>query len=324
MKVNMKPTETSPLERMINKFGENCQINMPLGKYTTAQVGGRAKAIITVKKRSDLIDSVRFCWENRLPFRIFGSGSNILVSDNGYEGIAIINQAKEVLIEKSKFPPEIHADSGANLGLVSRKAGLSGISGLEWATTIPGTVGGAVYGNAGAHQSDISKNLFLAEILQQDSEPEFWNVDQLQYSYRSSALKKLQEKVVILSAIFRGTLETPEIIQKQMQTFMEYRKNTQPPGASLGSMFKNPPGDYAGRLIEAAGLKGTTIGGVTVSPKHANFFVNTENATANDYWSLIQLVQMKVFELFGIKLELEIEPIGFPSQTSNNSLILGR
>lgn len=324
MKENMKATETSTQEKMINKFGENCQINMPLGKYTTAQVGGRAKAIITVKKRSDLIESVRFCWENRLPFRIFGSGSNILVSDNGYEGIAIINQAKEVLIDKSKYPPEIHADSGANLGLVARKAGLSGISGLEWAATIPGTVGGAVYGNAGAHQSDISKNLFLAEILQQDSEPVFWNSDQMEYSYRNSTLKKMQKNAVILSATFTGIQESSEIIQKRMQTFIEYRKNTQPPGASLGSMFKNPKDDYAGRLIEAAGLKGTTIGGVKVSPIHANFFVNTDKATANDYWKLIQLVKKTVFEKFEINLELEIEPIGFSNHTSQLTSELGR
>jgi len=320
----MKTLNPSITKTIQNKFGDQCQINSPLGKYTTAHVGGNAHVIISVQNRNELIETAIFCWEKHFPFKIFGAGSNILVSDTGFDGIVILNQAKQIIIEPAKKPAEIYAESGANLGLVARKAGLAGISGLEWAATIPGTVGGAVYGNAGAHQSDISKNLYLAEILQQDSEPVFWNTDQMEYSYRSSALKKIQKNVVILSATFTGIQESSELIQKRMQTFIEYRKKTQPPGASLGSMFKNPKGDYAGRLIEAAGLKGTRIGGVSVSLIHANFFVNTDKATANDYWKLIQLVQKTVFEKFEINLELEIEPIGFPNLTSQLTSIPGR
>jgi UDP-N-acetylmuramate dehydrogenase len=320
----MKTLNPSTTKKIQEKFGNHCQINSPLGKYTTANVGGNALATITVLNRNELIETANYCWENNFSFKIFGSGSNILVSDTGFEGVVILNQAKQINIDSAKNPAKIYAESGANLGLVARKAGLAGIGGLEWAATIPGTVGGAVYGNAGAHQSDISNNLFLAEILQQDSEPVFWNTDQMEYSYRSSVLKKIQKNVVILSATFKGYQESSELIQKRMQTFIEYRKNTQPPGASLGSMFKNPEGDYAGRLIEAAGLKGTTIGGVKVSSIHANFFVNTDNATANDYWKLIQLVQKTVFDKFEINLELEIEPIGFPNQTSQLSSDPGR
>jgi len=324
MKFEMKPFDPSMLEKIQEKFGDHCQLNTPLSKYTTAHVGGNANAILSIHHRQDLIESVSFCWENKLKFRIFGAGSNILVSDNGFEGIVIINQAKQINIDPEKEPVKIFADSGANLGLVARKAGLAGISGLEWAATIPGTVGGAVYGNAGAHQSDISRNLFLAEILQQDSEPVFWDSNQMEYSYRNSILKKMKKNMVILSAIFTGVHESPELIQKRMQSYVEYRKSTQPPGASLGSMFKNPKGDYAGRLIEAAGLKGATIGGVTVSEIHANFFVNSENATANDYWNLIQLVQKTVFEKFEINLELEIEPIGFTNQALHPTSNSGR
>ncbi len=324
MNFDMKTINPSTTKMLQEKFGDQCQINSPLGKYTTAHVGGNAIAIISVQNRNELIETAIFCWDNNFSFRIFGSGSNVLVCDTGYDGIIILNQAKQIIIDPSKNPAEIYAESGANLGLVARKAGLAGISGLEWAATIPGTIGGAVYGNAGAHQSDISKNLFLAEILQQDSEPVFWNTDQMEYSYRSSVFKRMQKNVVILSATFTGKQESSELIQNRMQTFIEYRKNTQPPGASLGSMFKNPKGDYAGRLIEAAGLKGTTVGGVKVSPIHANFFVNTDKATANDYWKLIQLVQKTVFEKFEISLELEIEPIGFPNQTSQLTTNLGR
>jgi UDP-N-acetylmuramate dehydrogenase len=201
--------------------------------------------------------------------------------------------------------------------MVARKAALAGLSGLEWASTIPGTVGGAVYGNAGAHGGDISGSLVLAEILQHESNSNFWPGVEMQFSYRSSILKKTPGKAVILSARFSGQQEDPLLINQRMDLFKKQRRNTQPPGASMGSMFKNPTGDYAGRMIEAAGLKGTRVGGVTVSPVHANFFVNNEQATANDIWKLIQLVRTKVYQQFNVSLELEIETIGFSTQTSN-------
>jgi UDP-N-acetylmuramate dehydrogenase len=311
-------------DKLKEKFGSNLQMDVPMSLHTTAQVGGPAKAMISVENRMALIDVLHFCWTNDLPNLLLGSGSNVLVSQAGFDGLVILNRAKEIRIDKEKNPPQIYAESGANFGLVARKAAIAGIAGLEWAASIPGTVGGAVYGNAGAHQGDVSKNLLLAEILQQDSEPMFWNVQQMDYSYRSSILKKKLEKTAIISATFIGFLDNPENIQDRMRTFIEHRKRTQPPGASLGSMFKNPTGDYAGRLIEAAGLKGTRIGGVAVSLVHANFFVNTEKATATDYWSLIQLVQKTVFEKFGVNLHLEIEPIGFSSHTFHTATEMGR
>ncbi|PKN86908.1 MAG: UDP-N-acetylenolpyruvoylglucosamine reductase [Chloroflexi bacterium HGW-Chloroflexi-8] len=306
------------IEILKEKFGKKCQLNLALAPFTTAQVGGPAKVLITVNNRESLIDAIKFCWENDLPYKILGSGSNVLVHEDGFNGVVILNRSKNIVCNIDKNPPEIYVESGANLSLVARKAALVGIAGLEWAATIPGTIGGAIYGNAGAHQSDMSHNLILVEILQQLSEPVYWNVEQMEYSYRCSVLKRKPQKAVILSAILKGFRDNPEEIQKRTKTFINYRKKTQPTGASMGSMFKNPPGDFAGRLIESAGLKGTSVGGVTVSSIHANFFLNSERATSNDYLKLIQLVQKTVYEKFEVNLDLEIELVGFPEQSSQN------
>jgi len=312
------------IEILKEKFGKNCQFNIALAPFTTAQVGGPAKVLITIENRESLIEAIKFCWENELRYQIIGSGSNILVHEDGFNGVIILNRSKNIVINFDKNPPEIHVESGANLSLVARKAALSGIAGLEWAATIPGTIGGAVYGNAGAHHSDMSQNLILVEILQQLSEPVYWTVEQMEYSYRSSALKRKPQKAAILSAKLKGFQDNSEEIQKRTRSFINYRKKTQPTGASMGSMFKNPPGDFAGRLIECAGLKGTSVGGVTVSPIHANFFLNSERATSNDYWKLIQLVQKTVYEKFAVNLDLEIELLGFPEQPSDAILNVER
>lgn len=307
----------SALSTLQERFGSKFQRNIPLANLTTARVGGPAEVVITVENRNEIAEVVNHLWKYQLQFYILGSGSNLLFCDNGFNGVIILNRAKKIQINKEESTPEIWAESGANLGMVARKAAIAGISGLEWASTIPGTIGGAVYGNAGAYRGDIKGNLVLAEILQRDSIRKFLTSVEMQYSYRSSILKKTPGKAVILSASFTGTHGDPQMINDQMTFFKEQRRNSQPPGASMGSMFKNPAGDYAGRLIEAAGLKGTSVGGATVSPIHANFFVNNDQATANDIWTLIQLVQKKVYQKFNISLELEVETIGFSTQTSN-------
>ncbi|OJX47279.1 MAG: UDP-N-acetylenolpyruvoylglucosamine reductase [Chloroflexi bacterium 44-23] len=304
------------IQAINSKFAAACQWDIPLAQFTTAKVGGPAKLMITVRSKEELADAAELCWQYQLPLFVLGTGANILVSSKGFNGVVIHNQANKIQMEPDQTPPQIYAESGANLGLAARKAALAGISGLEWAAIVPGTVGGAVHGNAGAYGSNVQANLTVVEILQPNSDPVFWNVEQMQYSYRSSTLKNSRIPAIILSAIFHGIKEDPSLIKAKMQTNSIHRKKTQPPGASMGSMFKNPPGDFAGRLIEAAGLKGTSVGGVTVSPIHANFFVNNEQATAEDYWQLIQKVKKDVYDKFQVKLELEIEPIGFPYPTA--------
>ncbi|MAT44919.1 MAG: UDP-N-acetylenolpyruvoylglucosamine reductase [Anaerolineaceae bacterium] len=306
------------------RFGTRLKNNVSLAGLTTAQVGGPANTLITIQNREELAETARLLWDADIPFRVLGSGSNVLFSDQPYQGIILLNKAKLIKIDTNIPQPTIWAESGANFGLVARKAALAGLGGLEWAATIPGTIGGAVYGNAGAHGGNMAGNLLVAEILQQGKEPANWTCEKMEYSYRSSILKREQIQAIILSATFSCSPASPKTVQDQMQQYSEYRRLTQPPGASMGSMFKNPEGDYAGRLIEAAGLKGKKIGGVKVSEIHANFFVNSENATAQDIWQLARFVQEKVYQQFNVRLELEIEPVGFTPegdftpQVSNN------
>ncbi len=299
---------TLPLSPLRAAFGNRLQKNVSLAAYTSARIGGRADALITAHSAEELAEIVSLLWEMEIRHLILGSGSNLLVSDKGFRGIVVLNKAKSIRFNEEKDSPSVRAESGVAMSKLANQAALHGFSGLEWAATVPGTVGGAVYGNAGAFGSDIAGVLSHVEMLTKHGR-ETWSVSDMEYAYRSSTLKGVAMKVVILAAELKLKKGNQAQIQKRMQTFVQHRKNTQPPGASMGSMFKNPPGDYAGRLIEAAGLKGTRIGNVEVSPVHANFFVNHGETKAKDVLALIELVQNEVFRQFGVKLDLEIEII---------------
>ena len=257
----------------------------------------------------------------RSPWFILGGGANVLISDAGFRGLVIINDTHSVNIDSDSGI--VTADSGVNLTTLARRCMALGLKGLEWAVNVPGTVGGAVVNNAGAHGGDTAGNLLDAELWvsgknTQDSQrnevsprTQDWNQADFEYAYRHSKIKGQRGKYVVLSARFKlDPGHNPAELNHIADEFVAHRKQTQPPGASLGSMFKNPPGDYAGRLIEAAGLKGTQIGGVQISPIHANFFVNVGGGTASDYSALIELAQKTVLEKFGVRLELEVERVG--------------
>lgn len=307
------------IQSMRDAFGERVQVNVSLKRYTAARIGGNADVTITVDSSAALERISRFLWKNAIPFIILGGGSNVLVSDAGVRQVVVLNRAKKILFNPQTLHPSVLAESGVNFGVLARKAATHGLSGLEWAAGIPGTVGGAIYGNAGAHGSDMSSNLLMAKILhliqtndgeQHEILQEEWSAETFEYTYRSSSIKRQPGRVVVLSAQLKLSQKTPEAVQAKMEEYKVMRRNSQPGGASLGSIFKNPPGDYAGRLIEACGLKGRKIGNVEISQKHANFFINQENATASDYAALIRLVQKEVLKQQGINLELEIELIG--------------
>ena len=303
----------SQRELLLANFGEQLQRFVSLGRFTAARIGGAADWLITVESADELAETVTQLWEFDIPFFVLGGGSNILVSDAGVREVVILNKARYIQFDLENTPPTVWAESGTNFGLLARQAASRGLSGLEWAVGIPGTVGGAVYGNAGAHGSDTAATLRMAEILHKTEngiQRSHWNADQFDFDYRSSQLKKSDLEAVILSAQFTFEVGDSEAIRSKMDEYNVYRRRTQPPGASMGSMFKNPPDDFAGRLIEAAGLKGTRIGGAEISPVHANFFINHENATATDTIRLIKLAQETVAEKFGVALELEIELLG--------------
>ncbi len=205
-----------------------------------------------------------------------------------------------------------------NTGLLARQAAQRSLSGMEWAAGIPGTLGGAVFGNAGAHGSDMAHNLQMAEILHHQGygNTELWRGDRFEFDYRSSVLKRsqvsaqIQPWAVVLAVTLKLARDEFGAIQERMDALVEIRRRTQPPGASMGSMFKNPAGDYAGRLIEAAGMRGTRVGDAGISPLHANFFINYGQASAQDVYRLICLAREKVLEQSGINLDLEVELIG--------------
>jgi len=294
-----------PLKRL---YGDRLKLNEPLARYTVARLGGPADARISVGSAAMLNEVAQAAWQQGIPTRIIGGGANVLFSDLGYRGLIIINDAKTIDIHDDGT---VKAESGAVLTHIARQSMSRGLAGFEWAVSVPGTLGGAIVNNAGAHGSDTAAVLTSAEITFPNSKIETWPVDKLNYHYRESALKRRSEPFVVLSGTLQLELgHDPAELQAKADGFIAHRKTTQPPGASLGSMFKNPPGDYAGRLIEAAGLKGKQIGGVMISPVHANFFVNTGGGTASDYLSLTKLAQQTVKDQFGVDLELEVELIG--------------
>ncbi|MCL4824095.1 MAG: UDP-N-acetylmuramate dehydrogenase [Anaerolineales bacterium] len=239
---------------------------------------------------------------------ILGGGSNVLVSDRGVRGVVVLNRAKAVRFETGERP-KVRAESGVVFSNLANRCASQGLSGLEWASAIPGTLGGAVYGNAGAFGGDVAGSLIETELLTGRGR-ETWTADKMEYGYRSSVLKRGAARAVILSAAFGLKNATAADVSATIGQFVQRRKSTQPPGASMGSMFKNPPGDFAGRLVEAAGLKGARVGNAEISAVHGNFFVNHGETKAGDIRALIELVQKKVKDEFGVTLELEIELVG--------------
>ena len=292
---------------------KNLLQNEPLARYTAARMGGSADWLYVARDSlDDLIEVVTDAWAQDIPVQLLGGGANVLVSDQGVRGLVVINRVQEVQFGEWEIGCTASATSGTSLTVLANKCQSQGLTGFEWAVSVPGTVGGAVVNNAGAHGSDIASSI-VQVVVMEPSGPKLLTVDDLQYDYRYSALKARSDKrFLVLMATFSFGPDEPAAIKSRMQSHVDYRKNTQPPGASLGSIFKNPPNDYAGRLIEAAGLKGYSIGNAMVSPVHANFFINKggKDAQASHYFALINHVQSEVKSLFDVDLELEIECIG--------------
>jgi UDP-N-acetylmuramate--alanine ligase len=308
-----------PLEKLHRRFGNNLQEEVPLGRLTTAKVGGLADALLEAASVDELAQAVEWLWREEIPFFVLGSGSNTLISDSGCRDLVLFNRAKRFEFRPgkngSKDTVVVWAESGASIGAIARQAAQLGWSGLEWAATIPGTVGGAVVGNAGAFGGDTAGTLRMVEILQRIESPEKQGVsaerrtvepEKLNFSYRSSYLRQHPGQAVVLSAEFALTRCEPSDAVAKVGELLARRRSSQPTGASLGSMFKNPPGDHAGRLIEAAGLKGYRMGNAEISQQHANFFINLGDARAEDIRALMDMARTTVRQKFGIELEPEI------------------
>jgi UDP-N-acetylmuramate dehydrogenase len=304
----MMKSPAMPVDVLLAKFGDKVKENVSLAPYTSARIGGPADYLITANSSDELAEIMTIIWQEHLPYFMLGGGSNVLVSDKGVRGITVLNRAKAVRFE-NESQPRVRAESGVVFSNLANRCASKGLSGLEWAATVPGTIGGAVYGNAGAFEGNTAGNLIWAEILTESSR-EQWSVEKMEYAYRTSILKQSAIKAIVLAAELSLKNATKDEVSAKIGQFSERRKSTQPPGASMGSMFKNPQGDYAGRLIESAGLKGTRIGNAEISTVHGNFFVNHGKTKAADIRALIELAQRTVQGKFGVALELEIELAG--------------
>jgi UDP-N-acetylmuramate dehydrogenase len=288
------------------------QHDVPLAKYTAARLGGKADWLYVARDSTEqLVEVIQAAWADQLPVRILGGGANVLVSDTGFRGLIVINHVTDIQFGQWHGGRNIAATGGTGLLRLARECAAQGLAGMEWAVGVPGTVGGAVVNNAGAHGGTMADCIADVVVLEYSKNAQLYTNSDLQYDYRYSILKAREDKrFVVLLATFILPPDDPVAIKEKMESFNAYRKRTQPPGASLGSIFKNPPGDYAGRLIEVSGLKGYRIGGVEVSQTHANFFVNKGDSTASDYYALIRYVQETVLKKHGIELEIEIELLG--------------
>lgn len=280
----------------------------PMANHTTMKIGGPADLLIEPSSIDNLRKTMEFIREHNMEWIAIGRGSNLLVSDKGIDGAVI--KLGRALGAMELDGLELKVGGGHSLislaTLISRK----GLSGLEFSSGIPGSVGGAVYMNAGAHGSDISRVLEKAHILFEDGVMEWLSNEEMEFSYRTSILQKKRPGIV-LEAVFRLTEGDRDKIFAEMQRNKDYRKETQPwDHRCAGSIFRNPLPEHAGRLIEEAGLKGFSIGGAQVSEKHANFIVNTGNAKAADVLNLIQHIKEVIYKNKNIKMETEVEIIG--------------
>jgi UDP-N-acetylmuramate dehydrogenase len=303
--------------------------NEPLSRYSAVGIGGPADFLMIVRHREALLNAIEMAChiasQSGLPWRVFGGLTNVLIPDAGIRGVVILNRTREFNLDEATG--QLYATSGVLMAPLAREMVRRGWGGLTWAVGLPGTVGGAIVNNAGAFGGEIDKTLLKAELCQvakdaQDGGQVFKDVRQrvhtvrpewFEFGYRYSKLKGAgsgslgDQKDVVLSGTFQLRARDPQHLTERATAYNVRRKRTQPPGRTLGSTFKNPPGDYAGRLIEAAGLKGLRAGLVIVSAHHANFFINEGGGTAADFRALIDLVREEVHKRFGINLEIEIE-----------------
>lgn len=282
--------------------------NESLAQHTTIKIGGPADLLIEPSSVENLNQVMGVIRKHRLKWRAIGRGSNLLVSDKGIEGAVI--KLGSGLDHLEINDTEITVGGGHSLVSLSTLISKKGLSGLEFASGIPGSVGGAVYMNAGAHGSDISNILTKARILFDDGTMEWLSSEEMEFSYRTSVLQKKRPGIVV-EAVFQLAQGDRPAIVSQMLKNKDYRKETQPWNfPCAGSIFRNPLPNYAGKLIEVAGLKGFSIGGAKISEMHGNFIVNAGNATAGDVLALIEHVKDTIYSLYEIKMETEVEIIG--------------
>lgn len=298
----------------IRKFGEQVEILVaePMKNHTTFRIGGPADALALPKTPEEVAEVVHFCHEHAQPYYVLGNGSNLLVSDEGYRGLVL--QLYRNFNDIQVNGETITVQSGAMLAAVARTAYQTGLTGLEFASGIPGTIGGAVVMNAGAYGGEMKNVLKEVTVLTKEGEVLVIPAKALELGYRTSVIPK--NGWIVLGAVLQLKKGDQEQILARMEELKEQRITKQPLDLpSAGSTFKRPEGYFAGKLIMDAGLRGFTVGGAQVSEKHCGFVVNRGNATAADVWELICEVKRRVKEMTGVELEPEVKLLGdFPQR----------
>tara|TARA_Y100000814_G_scaffold88607_1_gene59914 strand:- start:6413 stop:7321 length:909 start_codon:yes stop_codon:yes gene_type:complete len=288
---------------------ESLLLNESMAKHTTFGVGGVADCYIMPKDISQLKKILKYTYEKDIKTFFMGSGSNLLVSDNGYRGI-IISLKKTFKNLEISNNGTINVESGVMLGKMVRQATKEGLQGMESLVGVPGTVGGALYMNAGAYKDEISNYFHSALLLDKSGQEKVYSRNEIKFSYRYSSFP---EDEILIKAIFHYKYGDTKTITANKKIASDKRKKTQPlKYRSAGSIFKNPSEEIAaGYLIDQAGLKGMKIGGAEISEKHANFIINKGGAKSKDIISLIEIIKKEVLNKFNIQLKLEIKLLGF-------------
>ena len=307
----------------------NIQENVKLSKYTTFKIGGPAKFFVEVRNEDEISDAVNYAKEKKLDVFVLAGGSNLLISEEGFDGLVIKNMSMKLKVDGN----EIVCESGVHLFDLVLKSIEENLTGLEWAAGIPGTVGGAVVGNAGAFGGEMKDTLVEVKVLDiEEGEFKTFKNEECEFAYRNSFLKNNYGKFFLISAKFFLGAGDKKSSKKEIEEIIKKRQAKQPQNPSAGSFFKNPVvedketvrnfekdtgiearGDKlpVGWFIENVGLKGKSIGGAQVSEKHANFIINTGNATAEDVIMLSSLIKEKVRVNYGIQLQEEVRMVGF-------------
>jgi len=295
------------IEELHRILDGNLKQNESMARRTTFQTGGPAALFLMPETELQLIDCVRYLREQNYPYTVIGRGSNLLVSDGGYQGaiISVSQWLNGIVIDGQT----VTAQAGASLKTIAMTAISAGLAGLEFAAGIPGTLGGGICMNAGAYDGELKDYVQSVRVLTQNGEVKEYAAEQMQFAYRSSVLQK--DGGIVLSARFHLPLGDSAASTQRVNELNQRRRDKQPlEHPSAGSTFKRPPGQYAGALIEKCGLKGVEIGGAQVSPKHAGFIINTGKATSDDIYRLIRRVKEEVFAQEGVELVPEVHFLG--------------
>ncbi|HEX8771780.1 MAG TPA: UDP-N-acetylmuramate dehydrogenase [Acidimicrobiales bacterium] len=291
-------------------LGDRARPDVALAGFTTYRVGGPAALLLDARDEADLMVAQQAVGVSGIDVLVVGRGSNLLVADAGFNGLAIVLGEGFGSIRFDGV--RVRAGAAVSLPVLARRSAAAALSGLEWAVGVPGSVGGAVRMNAGGHGSDVSATLGKVQVidLATVAPPCEVGAAELDLQYRHSAITSHQVVTWAEFDLRRGDRQAAE---QEIVDIVRWRRANQPGGANAGSVFANPPGDSAGSLIESAGLKGTRVGSATVSPRHANFFQVDDGGSADDVVALMETVAKAVLERFGVQLHPEVHLVGFPS-----------